>query len=321
MISGVTGPGSAELGSEVTLTAQVMNRGECKAPPFHLSFRLSADDAGEHSIPLPGVSCEIPDGLSVSESASCDAQWAIPITSVVDSNFWLMAIDDSGFDATESDETNNVGVGGSPITIASPSACSFEGLAANASATCSGDATVPDGLADGQSYYIGAFRLGLYFSSDQAITTGDVKSTGFCGYENGLAAGATTTCNGEISVPQSLNPGAGYFLGAYVDDDRQVAESDEGNNSASAGRIDMEGNTGTAAICVHNDGSYTSFIQVYIGDDKHDAEIDFNEHACFSAYSAGQYTVGAMVYWYGGYGYVWKTITRDGGTANVHLAY
>lgn len=75
----------------------------------------------------------------------------------------------------------------------------------------------------------GAFRVGLYFSTDATITTADTFS-GSCNFPSGLAAGATGACSGTFSVPTGLAPG-NYYVGAIVDDQSAVTESNESNNA------------------------------------------------------------------------------------------
>jgi len=74
----------------------------------------------------------------------------------------------------------------------------------------------------------GTFLVGLYYSTDSTITTGDTL-VGTCNV-NSLAAGASTTCSVSLTVPGSLSAGT-YWGGAIADYLNQVAESNESNNS------------------------------------------------------------------------------------------
>ena len=77
-----------------------------------------------------------------------------------------------------------------------------------------------------------AFRIGIYLSSDAAITTADVL-VGPCPYLTGLPEGVTSVCSGDYTIPSTLAPGT-YFVGAIADDLLQVTESNETNNSRAA---------------------------------------------------------------------------------------
>ena len=84
----------------------------------------------------------------------------------------------------------------------------------------------------------GAFRLGYYLSTDATITTGDIQ-LGTCSY-TALAAGANSGCAGPLLFPATLAPGR-YYLGVIVDDQNQVAESNETNNTrATPGLITLQ---------------------------------------------------------------------------------
>jgi hypothetical protein len=86
----------------------------------------------------------------------------------------------------------------------------------------------------------GAFRVGLYYSTDAVITTSDVFSGWSCNFPSGLAAGNATVCDGSVAVPASLAPSV-YYLGAVADDTFTVVESNESNNARTAdiGPIDV----------------------------------------------------------------------------------
>jgi hypothetical protein len=86
----------------------------------------------------------------------------------------------------------------------------------------------------------GPFRVGVYYSTDAAITTSDVFSGWSCSFPSGLAASSSSGCDGSIAVPASLTPGL-YYLGAIADDTYTVVESNESNNARTAdtGTIDL----------------------------------------------------------------------------------
>ena len=73
-----------------------------------------------------------------------------------------------------------------------------------------------------------AFRVGLYYSTDSTITTGDTM-VGTCNISS-LAAGSSMTCSGPLTVPTGLSAGT-YWGGAIADDLNQVAESNKSNNA------------------------------------------------------------------------------------------
>ena len=74
----------------------------------------------------------------------------------------------------------------------------------------------------------GPFRIGLYLSIDDTVTTDDTWFAA-CSFDSGLPAGESETCNRLFPLPPRVSAGR-YFLGAIVDDLDQVAESSETNN-------------------------------------------------------------------------------------------
>ena len=79
----------------------------------------------------------------------------------------------------------------------------------------------------------GNFRIGIYLSSDETITTDDYLFAS-CVFDTGLSAKGTGSCGGSKKldlINSGLGPGK-YFLGAIVDDQGQVAETNEANNVA-----------------------------------------------------------------------------------------
>jgi hypothetical protein len=73
------------------------------------------------------------------------------------------------------------------------------------------------------------FRVGFYFGQSSNVTVKDVFSGWACTLTQGLAAGATYTCAGDIGVPTSLAPGS-WYVAAIADDQNRVQQS---NSSAS----------------------------------------------------------------------------------------
>ncbi|MCL5742391.1 MAG: M12 family metallo-peptidase, partial [Acidobacteria bacterium] len=90
----------------------------------------------------------------------------------------------------------------------------------------------------------GPFRLGYYYSRNSNVTTADVYSGYTCTFSNGLAAGASSSCSGEIGVPASLSPGT-WYVAAIVDDRNQVQQSDRSGNVrvSDGGPLNLTGGT------------------------------------------------------------------------------
>jgi Peptidase family M23/Divergent InlB B-repeat domain/CARDB len=107
-----------------------------------------------------------------------------------------------------------------------------------------GQITVSATVANVGAGSVGAYRLGFYLSTDTTITTSDTYLNA-CDMA-ALAAGASQTCTGPITIPSSLFPGT-YYLGVFADDLGSVGESSRSNNTAYS-QITLSGPTYTVAV-------------------------------------------------------------------------
>jgi hypothetical protein len=99
-----------------------------------------------------------------------------------------------------------------------------------ASASPGGGFNVSNTVANNGTDVAGAFRVGLYLSTDNTCTTGDTLLTS----RNvaGLPIGGTSAANTPVVIPGGTALGS-YFLCAIADDLGAVTESSEGNNTRS----------------------------------------------------------------------------------------
>ncbi len=109
---------------------------------------------------------------------------------------------------------------------------SGDSVAAPAEAILGGQIAVASSLSNIGSATTGPFEAGIYFSTDTTINSADVFTGFTCGFPGGLASGASTSCDGSVSVP-SLMPGT-YYVGLLVDRNNDVGESDESNNGVAS---------------------------------------------------------------------------------------
>ena len=94
----------------------------------------------------------------------------------------------------------------------------------------------------------GAFRIRLYFSADSTITTSDILIPWYFDWP-GLASGAQQGFASPNTTLPAISPGT-YYLGAIVDDNAQVTESNENNNTriADTGPVIIASPTGQEVI-------------------------------------------------------------------------
>ena len=140
--------------------------------------------------------------------------------------------------STTSSSTTSSGGGALPdlvVTITSSSSTGTEGgiISFGATVTNQGtaDITVP-------------YKLGLYFSNNNTITTTDSFLGFFNDTSNPAANGGTSLFfnDTQITLPTPLTSGT-YYIGAIVDYDNLVTESNDSNNVSSANPITVSGTT------------------------------------------------------------------------------
>jgi hypothetical protein len=108
-------------------------------------------------------------------------------------------------------------------------------------------------LNQGSAAAIG-YTLGLYLSTDQAITVAD-RLIATCVMAT-LTPGATESCNASVTIPADVLPGT-YYIGALADSLGLVIEVDETNNARSQ-QISIVPLTYPLSVSVTGSGTVTS---------------------------------------------------------------
>jgi len=172
-----------------------------------------------------------PSGVAAGATWTCGGAIGIP-ASLPAGNYYLIAYADDQSQVSESNETNNwLAATTGVITLAGATGqpdLLVTALTAPTSGTVGGSLAISATVKNQGTAGAGPFRLGFYFSTSSTYTPSAVMSGSYC-TPSGVAAGATWTCAGPISIPASLSAG-NYYLIAYADDQSQVTESIETNN-------------------------------------------------------------------------------------------
>lgn len=231
VVSGLSGPGTAEPGQQITIKTTVKNLGEGASGTSRAALYLSRDSviAGDDSL-LGFVDVSI---LGPDDEQTLDALITIPSNS--SGTYYMGAIADSYGWVAESDETDNV-LSGSVITVGrfpdlittSVSGPTRASRGQNITATC----TVKNKGLKGA----GPFRVGIYLTGATLTTKAYIGQA----YLAGLAGEGQKTLNIRARIPYSLPVGT-YALGATADRFNTVAESDETNNAGPGNSITITG--------------------------------------------------------------------------------
>jgi hypothetical protein len=110
-----------------------------------------------------------------------------------------------------------------------------QSITAPATAVKGGQIAVSSTFSNQGSAAAGAFEAGVYFSTDQTITSSDIYSGFICAVP-GLASGAAASCDGPVPVPSAVVPG-NYYVGLLVDRKNQVIENSETDNGVAAATV------------------------------------------------------------------------------------
>ncbi len=225
--------------------AEVKNSGLGPAGPFRLGYYLSKTTNFDTDGMYTGWSCTI-DGLAPGATTVCTGDIRVRLD-LAPGTWYLAAKADDLSQVAESNETNNLKLSTTgPVELARVDPWAPDlvvtTLVAPASAAIGGKLNgMMVKVQNTGRTRAGAFRVGIYLSTDGVITTGDVYLAGCNSY--GLAPQAVFTCVGSIPLADTLTPGS-YYVGAIADDLGSVLEVNERNNS----RMSDRGGTILAAI-------------------------------------------------------------------------
>ena len=209
----------------LAVSGTVQNIGTAAAGPFEVGVYASTNSiisTGDTRIAFADYTA----GLSAGSSSTFSGDVTVSISP---GTYYIGAYADDRFEVSESDESNNTLAGNQEsLPCTGPS---FPDLRITSiSGFCNGDGTlaVAGTVQNAGSGSAGAFRVGVYASTNSTISTGDTLIA-IANYTSGLGAGGSGNFSGDVDV-SSVSPGT-YYIGAYADDQFQVAESNESNNT------------------------------------------------------------------------------------------
>ena len=232
-ITSVSGPISATVGTSITVTNTVLNISDlankkfADASNFDVNLYLAPSVGGLPDLThLTLIGSRHVSDLTPGQSDTDPTNATIPLT-VAEGTYVLVAVADSGGAVTEADETNNTVNATSTIAIqgilpdlvvssvTGPSTATH-GTPFNVTSTISNPVSTPASS---------SFRVGIYASNDTTITTADTLIGSYT--VPNLAAFASATATTSVTIASAGN----YYIGAIVDDQNAISESNETNNS------------------------------------------------------------------------------------------
>ena len=221
-------------GQSFTVSADVSNSGGANATSFKVDFYASSNTGITTSDFLLGT--KTVNGLSKGNIVAIDQVVTLP-QGISSGLYYIGWIIDSEGNIAEDDETNNTVYISSPrITVTAPPA--------SVDLRDDGDFwhfMSPTTVAAGEAFTLNfdirnagisqspAYKIRLYLSSDNTITTGDLFL-----HELSMSAlnsgGYVDADFNNIQIPESIAPGE-YVVGWIIDPGNAVQETDESNNT------------------------------------------------------------------------------------------
>lgn len=220
-------PASLDAGQSLFVSEAVRNDGEGPAGTFQVGVYLSLDATITPSDRLLGLRSVA--GLAVGALSFGEDDLLVP-TNTPEGTYWVGVLVDVGGTQPEQNEFDNALVASGQVTVHRPprpdlvaSAVSFGATAIDAGQPL----TVSNTVENQGLVAAGAFRVGIYISTDSVISTADL----LLGERtvSSLAVGAASTAQGAYQVPADIGAGTRY-VGLVVDHLAAVLEQDETNN-------------------------------------------------------------------------------------------
>ncbi len=222
---------SVQPGDSVVLITRVENVGDLSAAPFATGVYLSTDAVIDASDILIAERQQIA-GLGIGFAAVVAGPITLP-ANLAAGSYRLGCWADHTGTIIENDEDNNtfVALGMVVVTIPPPPAPDLEpqDFTFTGASFAAGD-TVPvsDTVINEGPLISSAFRIGVYLSDDDTVTTDDT----FVGWRDvaDLGPGLTNGSSWNITLPVDTAAGT-WHLGIVLDDLNLVSEMDESNNT------------------------------------------------------------------------------------------
>lgn len=219
-------PTAVASGDEVKLSAEVRNAGTAASAASTLRYYLSSDALIARSD--TALACVAPVPVLAAAATASAPLCSFRLTTA--GAYYLGVCVDAV--NGETDTANNCSIG-SPLTVtgAGQPDLLIASISAAAQASIGGSLQVAATVRNRGSGRAASAKLKVVLSSNATISTAD-QVIGSCDLI-ALDPEASDGCAGDVTVPTTVTPGT-YYVGAIVDPDQTVAESNETNNTAIA---------------------------------------------------------------------------------------
>jgi len=223
-------PTAVDAGTEIQLSEGVLNQGLASAASFQVGVYLSADsviDASDVLLGFRSVGGLDPGGTS----AVVDQPLEIPPDTSA-AVYWGGVVADDNELVPEGNESNNDLVASTTLVVSVPPLPNLRPKTIDFSPTVvnvdEGDLLhVSESVENVGTAAAGAFRVGVYLSTNSVVTPSDVLITSRM--VTALGPGGSSGAAKDVALPGGLSDGS-YFLGVIADDLDEQGEVGEGDN-------------------------------------------------------------------------------------------
>ena len=235
-----------DAGGTLVFSTAVLNSGDSMAAPGHEVGLYLSSDTTIDSNDIKVGSWSVPWYLPSGEEQGDNVLVTIP-AGTAGGEYYIGAIADDGNAVTETDETNNSLSSINLISVTRDVDFSVTGLSSNISNVSVGESlTLTSTVTNtGISAVESGTAVGFYLSSDGIIDVANDTYLGSWAISQAISSGATETSSNVFVVPETMTAGD-YYIGAIVDFNDFVAESNENNNiyldsqiNVMAGNVDL----------------------------------------------------------------------------------
>ena len=233
IVSSFSAPQTAAPGGKINISATVQNIGKQDASAFRFGVYISADRVIQPSDRYLAF-CTI-GSLAPGASYDCFGEITLP-NDLPGGNYYIGGFADDQSQVLESDESNNSTANQNGVTLITSTTAAYPDLVVTsftAPVTGTAGGVIANTRVEVRNRGLGAsggFRIGYYVSRSATYDSNAIYTTWSCTEGQGLPAGDTASCSGNIGLPANL-PAGSYYLIAVVDDLLQVTESEESNNA------------------------------------------------------------------------------------------
>ena len=222
-------------GDSIAVNSTVSNTGTSSTYSFYVGFYLSTDNVIDTNDILVGYRSL---NLMGGTSSTVDSSIVIPST-VATGTYYLGAIADyKNVHPDETSENNNIAIASTALNVVRNIDLVMESVSTTATTATRGQPLTLNGtISNADMSPAPSFWVRFYLSTDDVITTQDV----YIGYwvVPSLAGGASSTADISGYVNSSVPTGT-YRLGAIVDNDNVIVETNENNNTQTGGLITVK---------------------------------------------------------------------------------